>query len=224
MPPWVIDGDDWRVGLEQWARAIAQAYSRHPWALDIPLSTESLLMPGQLRAVDAGMRAARTLPGGADDKLAVLMVLSVQVRGFAEMDRDMRTEASGGGEATRQLLRDIVAEGRFPDARPVIESGVYFSGVEAGVEGDDDFSTALELLMPGLERALEGRGLVASTAEPVLTPAAALNRAEAELRETVALRKSTQRRARELEKREAQLKAARDRAKVRAKEAARSAP
>src|SRR5690625_6253371 len=24
---WVIDGDDWRVGLEQWARTIAQARS-----------------------------------------------------------------------------------------------------------------------------------------------------------------------------------------------------
>ncbi|HJB11080.1 MAG TPA: TetR/AcrR family transcriptional regulator [Candidatus Brachybacterium merdavium] len=220
---WVIDGDDWRVGLEQWARTIAQAYSRHPWALDIPLSTESLLMPGQLRAVDAGMRAARTLPGGADDKLAVLMVLSVQVRGFAVMDRDMRTGAFGAGEATRQLLRDIVAEGGFPDARPVIESGVYFSGVEAGVEGGDDFSTALGLLMPGLERALEGREPVASAAEPELTPEAALAAAEAELASATALRKATQRRVRELEKREARMKTARDAAKSRAKEAAKSA-
>src|SRR5690625_934541 len=88
---------------------------------------------------------------------------------------------------------------------------------------DDDSSTALGLLMPGLERALEGREPVASAAEPELTPEAALAAAEAELASATALRKATQRRVRELEKREARMKTARDAAKSRAKEAAKSA-
>src|SRR5690625_6868592 len=53
---------------------------------------------------------------------------------------------------------------------------------------DDDSSTALGLLMPGLERALEGREPVASAAEPELTPEAALAAAEAELASATALR------------------------------------
>ena len=29
--------DDWRAGLRRWARAVAAAYGRHPWLLDIPI-------------------------------------------------------------------------------------------------------------------------------------------------------------------------------------------
>src|SRR5699024_5702582 len=98
-----------------------------------------------------------------------------------------------------------------------------FRGVEAGVEGDDDFSTALGLLMPGLERALEGREPLASAAEPDLTPEAALAAAEAELASATALREATQRRERALNQTEARMQTARDPARSRAEEAAKSA-
>lgn len=218
---WVVDPDDWRTGLEQWTRTVSGAYMRHPWALDIPLTSEAMLMPGQVRGTDAGMRAMRTLPGAPEDKLAVIMLLTLYVRGLASLGREVID--GGHDNAARALLREIVAEGRFPDVRPLIESGAYFDESEQQ-EDSDELSAALSLLMPGIEQAFAEAREGASPAEPVLTPAAALDRAESELRETVALRKSTQRRARELEKREAQLKAARDRAKVRAKEAARSVP
>ena len=220
---WVIDPDDWRTGLEQWTRTVVGAYMRHPWALDIPLSSEAMLMPGQVRGTDAGMRAMRTLPGAPEDKLTVIMLLTLYVRGLASLGRVAVDGEAGHDDAARQLLREIVAEGRFPDVRPLIESGAYFDETEQQ-DDSDDLSAALSLLMPGIEQAFEEAREGARPAEPVVTPAAALELAEAELRETVALRKSTQRRARELEKREAQLKTARDRAKVRAKEAARSAP
>lgn len=218
---WVIDPDDWRTGLEQWTRTVAGAYLRHPWALDIPLSTESMLMPGQVRGTDAGMRAMRSLPGAPEDKLAVIMLLTLYVRGFASLGREAIDGVGGHGDAARQLLREIVAEGRFPDVRPLIESGAYFDEPEQE-EGSDDLSIALSLLMPGLEQAFGEAREQAWPAEPAVTPAAALRLAETELGETVALRKATQRRVRELERREAQLKTARDRAKVHAKEAAKS--
>ncbi|WP_193104044.1 TetR/AcrR family transcriptional regulator [Brachybacterium sp. FME24] len=226
---WVIDDKDWRAGLEQWVRTIMEAYRRHPWALDIPLASETMLMPGQVRAVDAGMRAMRTLPGAAEDKLGVLMLLAVNARGFASMNREMNVEQDGGGEATQQLLREIVAEGRFPDARDLIDSGAYFGDPAAGSEstgGDDDVEVALSLLMPGIERAFEEGGTASapsSPTEPARPAAAALVAAESELASIIALRKATQRRAQELEKREGRLRAERDRAKVLAKEAAKSA-
>lgn len=220
---WVIDPDDWRVGLEQWTRTVAAAYTSHPWALDIPLSPETMLMPGQVRGTDAALRAMRTLPGAPEDKLAVIMLLTLYVRGFASLGRDVLTGDAGHSEAARQLLREIVAEGRFPDLRPVIDSGVYFDESEGEDEGPDDFSVALSLLMPGLEQAFERAQPTEPPADSELSPAAALAVSESELSATIALRKATQRRVRELEKREARQKTARDKAKVRAKEAAKHA-
>ncbi len=224
---WAVDHDDWRVGLEQWARTVHDAYRRHPWALDIPLSMEALLMPGQMRAVDAGLRAMRAMPGPLDTKLAVLMMLSVQVRGFALIARDVADAGGTVGEATRRLVREVALDGRLPDLEPLIASGAYFGDApeplpeEGGRDGDgeDDLGIALALLLPGIEAALAGTPDDAPAAER--NPRQALAAAEAELAAAIALRKATQRRAGELEKRESRLRAARDRARAAAKEAAR---
>ncbi len=215
---WAVDADDWRAGLEQWARTIAAAYGRHPWVLDLPVSMEALLMPGRMRAVDAGLRAMRTLPGPIEGKLAVLMMLSVQVRGFALMTRDISQPGQAIGAATKALIREVATDGRLPDLEPLITSGGYF-----GDEGSraDDFGIALGLLLPGIEGALAGMDEEPAPGER--TPEQELAAAEAELVATQALRRATQRRAGELEKQESRLRVARDRAKTVVKEAAKVA-
>jgi len=231
---WAIDHDDWRVGLEQWARTIRDAYLRHPWALDIPISMEALLMPGQMRAVDAGLRAMRGLPGSPGAKLAVLMMLSVQVRGFAVMTRDISNAGGAVNEATRRLVSEIATDGRLPDLEPLIVSGEFFGGAlddgleplgqdggDAAAVGEDDFAIAIALLLPGIGRALADLPDDESVVER--TPQQELAAAEAELAATIALGKATRRRASELEKREGKLRAARDRAKVAARESAKLA-
>lgn len=229
---WAIDDEDWRAGLEQWMRIVVGTYRSHPWSLDIPLSHETMLMPGQVRAVDAGMRAMRSLPATDDDKLAVLMLLAVNARGFASLDQEMAGPEASEVLATRRLLQEIVVDGRFPDAQAVIASGAYFGG--EGSEGekgegdgdDEDISVALSLLMPGIERAFEAGSATGeqgpAPADPARSPEQELAAAEADLAAVTALRKATQRRARELEKREGRLRADRDRTKVRAKEAAKA--
>lgn len=228
---WAVDDEDWRAGLEQWTRIMVGTYRSHPWSLEIPLARETMLMPGQVRAVDAGMRAMRALPATAGDKLAVLMLLAVNARGFASLDREMAREEVDDVLATRHLLQEIVADGRFPDAQAVIESGEYFG--EEGSEGEEtdgleDVTVALSLLMPGIERAFEADDHAAGEQAPepddsARSPEWELAAAEADLASVIALRKATQRRARDLEKREGRLRSDRDRAKVRAKEAAKAA-
>ena len=227
---WAVDDEDWRAGLEQWTRIMVGCYRSHPWSLDIPLARETMLMPGQVRAVDAGMRAMRSLPATAGDKLGVLMLLAVNARGFASLGREMAREEADDVLATRHLLQEIVADGRFPDAQAVIESGAYFGNEGPdGRDADDaeDVTVALSLLMPGIERAFEGdrraQERAAAPADPARDPEQALAAAEADLASVIALRKATQRRARDLEKREGRVRADRDRAKVRAKETAKEA-
>lgn len=219
--PWPVDITDWRVGLEQWATIMRDVYLRHPWALDIPVSMEALLMPGQMRAVDAGMRAMRTLEGPPALKLAVLMTISVQVRGFAMMGRDVGSQP-GISDATRRLVTEVATSGSMPDIEAIVTSGVYLG---EGEDADgDDFGIALALLVPGIERAFEQLGEAHPQDEPAeRTPAEALAAAETELAHATALRKATQRRVSELEREEAKARAARDGAKVVAKEAARQA-
>ncbi len=222
---WAVDDEDWRAGLEQWARSVVDTYRRHPWALDIPLSAETMLMPGQVRATDAGMRAMRTLDGADEDKLAVLMLLAVTARGFASLDRGVTGADGDDVRATRRMLQEIVADGHLPDVQGVIESGAYFGDAPRGdgdAEGEEDVSVALSLLMPGIEQAFGERTAAPGPPGADGTPAAALAAAQAELARVTALRRATQRRARELEKREGRLRAARDRARARAKEATRS--
>ncbi|GAA1710179.1 hypothetical protein GCM10009793_05200 [Brachybacterium phenoliresistens] len=220
---WAVEDEDWRTGLEQWARTIAAGYARHPWALDLPLSSETLLMPGQVHAVDQGMRALRTLTAPPEAKLGVLMAVAVQVRGFAALGRDVSGDGGAVAEPTRRLLREIVAQGRFPDARAVIDSGLFFgeAGLEAG--GDDDLGVALQLLMPGIEAVLDSSSTGADPPAPLDDPAARLTAAQEELAAVTALRKATQRRVRELEKREDRARRARDEARAAAKAAARAA-
>ncbi|GAA1486370.1 TetR/AcrR family transcriptional regulator [Brachybacterium fresconis] len=226
---WAIDDEDWRAGLEQWMRIVVGIYRSHPWSLDIPLSHETMLMPGQVRAVDAGMRAMRSLPATDDDKLAVLMLLAVNARGFASLGREMDGPEEDVVLATRGLLQEIVVDGRFPDAQAVIESGAYFGGEEPEGEGgaeDEDIGVALSLLMPGIERTFEAGSVAGehelAPSDPARSPEGELAAAEAELAAVTALRKVTQRRARELEKREGRVRADRDRARMRAKEAAKA--
>ncbi|HQD22286.1 MAG TPA: helix-turn-helix domain-containing protein [Arachnia sp.] len=216
---WAIDHEDWRAGLEQWVRTVGAAYERHPWALDIRISMEALLMPGQMRAVDAGLRAMRSLPGSLEGKLAVLMMLSVQVRGFAMMARDIRASGGAVAQATRRLVVEVAAQGGLPDLQPLIASGGFFGDSDGMEPETDDLGIVLDLLLPGIEGALAA--MPGEPATPERTPAQELAAAEAELAATIALRKATQRRVGQLEKAEARLRTVRDRAKAAAKEAAR---
>lgn len=211
---WPVESDDWRVGLEQWALQVRDIYVQHPWALEIPLSMEALLMPGQMRAVDAGMRALRTLAGPASAKLAVLMAISVHVRGFAAMEREIGAD-DHIGESTRRLVREAATGGRMPDLEPLVTSGAYFG--EAGEdEAADDLGFTLSMLLPGVEQVMSQMQPAPKT--PVeRTPAHELAAAESELESVIALRKATQRRASELERAESRARTARDRAKAAAK-------
>ena len=222
-----IDDGDWRLGLEQWAMWMLEMYTTHPWLLDIPLSTESLFMPEQTRVVDSALRAMRTLPAQHDDKLFLLMFLSTLVRGHAALMREISRPDAVATEATKALVRDAVLTGRYPDLAPLVESGSY---LVAPAEASDPGSVAAQDLAMSLRVWFEGVAAVypEGVEEEVQadggveqTPEQALEAAEHELESVTELRKATQKRVRELEKREASVRKTRDTAKEAAKAAAK---
>ncbi len=216
----VIDADHWRSGLREFLRELLDGYRHHPWALDIPLSPDIHFMPGQMRVADRALRAMRTLPAAEPAKLAVLMLFAAFARGHAAVER----EVLAGGEIspeTRALVEEAVTPGRFPDVALLVRSGAYFGDTESGALAEDDtaliFDFALGVLLDGLEATFSSAQAPAPAPAVELTPAEALERAEAELRAGIELRKQTQRRVRDAERAEAELRRTRDRAKEAAK-------
>lgn len=215
-----IDAEHWRTGLREFLSDLLDGYRRHPWALDIPLSSDIHFMPGQMRIADRALRAMRTLPAAEPAKLAVLMLFAAFARGHAAVER----EVLAGGEVsseTRALIEEAVTPGRFPDVALLVRSGAYFGDTASGELVEDDtaliFDFAVGVLLDGLEATFSGAQAPAPARAPELTPAEALERAETELQAGIELRKRAHRRARDLERAEAELRRLRDRAKEAAK-------
>lgn len=217
---------DWRTGLRELLGGLVRGYREHPWALDIPLTSDIHLMPGQLRVADLGLRAMRDMPTDSATKLAVLMLVSACARGHAAVEREVLAGMSMTPE-TRALIEEAVGFSEFPEVAGLVQSGVYFGDETEGAgaqledpaaEADAILGFTAEVLLSGLESILSrmSESAVSNESEP-LTPQQAHEVAEAELQRHKALRKQTQQRVRELEREEAALQKARDRAKELAK-------
>ncbi len=235
--PVPIESDDWRSELRAFLHTLLAMYRRHPWVLDIPLSPDIHLMPGQLRAADLGLRAMRELPASAETKLGVLIILSAYARGHAVVEREV---LAGGAmnAATRALMEEAVTPALFPQVAPLVRSGAYFGdgppdgstppSTEAArrdaarEDADAILAFGTEVLVAGLEASLaEMPDPPGAAPAPELSPQEEYEAAEAALHAHIDLRKRTQQRLRELERQEAALHKTRDRAKELAKAHAR---
>ncbi|WP_449283685.1 TetR/AcrR family transcriptional regulator [Leucobacter sp.] len=237
----VEETGDWREELSAFVRRLVEGYRRHPWVLDIPLAPDIHMMPGQVRAADEGLRVMRELPLGPDAKLGVLSLLAAFARGQASVEREVLAGEVTPPE-TRALIEEAVTPAQFPQVAALVRSGVYFGEPVAGEgagsvrdgapdpdpldDADEMLGFATQVLVAGLS-AILGELPAAPTASAApaaeLTPPEAAEAAEARLREHVELRKRTQRRVRELEREEAALVKARDRAREFAKAYAKQA-
>ena len=152
--------DDWRQGLRDIAALHLDLYARHPWFLDVPLSLEGVLMPNNIRVADATYRAMRTLPADDALKQAVLLSLSMYVRAFGLLHRDLRaTDTTRISAETVGVLGRVVSPERFPDLAPVFRSGGYAGDdPEGDDDGTDDFGIGLELFLSGLEARVRDPG------------------------------------------------------------------
>lgn len=220
-----VDDDDWRAGLGALLRGLVAAYRAHPWALDISLTPDVHFMPGQMRFVDTSLRAMRDLPVSGPTKLGVLVVVSAFARGLAAVEREVLAGTALQPEI-RALIEEAVRTAGLPDLRPLVASGAYFDDESRGAAPDPavavteanailDFGA--QVLLAGLDVVIEQMPPESDEVAPPLDPVEQLEAAEAELVRHRELRKQAQRRVQQLEREEAALQKARDRAKELAK-------
>ncbi|MDN5725583.1 MAG: TetR/AcrR family transcriptional regulator [Propionibacteriales bacterium] len=219
IEPPVIDPHDWRRALRAWTEHLQRGYEAHPWMLAIPATVESVAMPGNMAIVDRALRAMRTLDLTAQNRIAVILMLSTLAGMVAGLNRDLaKSPAAVSGLGAG--LRDIVTADRFPDLSPLIDSGDYLGPDPSDEPVTAEFDFGIERLLDGLARFESpnqnpDRPVVAEPA-PELDPAIAATLAQEAYDVAVAARKQGERRVKELHKRETAAAKERDRARDRA--------
>ena len=153
--PSAHDPADWRAELREWVLFVMAVYRHHPWALDIPI-TGAPMTPANLRFLDVGLRALRSVPLSDDEKIATVLLVSGYARNSAALERDLnRAVAEAGddggvpGASFGDALRVLVDEVRFPYLRPLVERGTYVPQGE-GFDEIDDVAWGLERLLDGV--------------------------------------------------------------------------
>lgn len=221
-----VDADDWQQGLRDFAAIVTTVYRRHPWLVDLPTSVTQVLMPNSLTVADAAMRAMRTLPLPPPERQGVLLLVTLVVRAFIGMQRDLVQQGQDypPGPATVDLMNEVVTTARFPDLAPMVRSGLYL-GLDAS-DDVDDLQYALDVVLEGLAgragrfAASGGHPAEQVEAEP-LGPQDQLAVAEHELATLVAQRKQAEQRAKDLAKKISAAEKVRDRAREVAKASAK---
>ncbi len=156
-------GPDWRANAWDWAALVRGCYRDHPWMLEIPRTPTLLMTPNNMAVVDLGLRALRPAGLALDVKVSLIMVVSMYVRSFCELDQEFAAESVElardvwAAEAQAGALRELVTEERFPELFPMVQSGDFFGTTESELE-DSDFRFGLDRLLDGFARYLEQVG------------------------------------------------------------------
>jgi AcrR family transcriptional regulator len=140
LPPLSIaESDNWREGLTRWYRATLDAYSAHPWLLDIPLDGEPTT-PNNLAWLDAGLAVLADSPLDQRSRVAALLLLSGYSRWQAQVVRNQ-----DGSTLPLSTLTELVTPEQFPYLAPAIAAGAFPS--DAG----GSFEFGLLRILDGLE-------------------------------------------------------------------------
>jgi AcrR family transcriptional regulator len=141
-----LSGKDWRTDLGVWAKANLAVLRRHPWLVE-SIVRRAAIGPNWLAWVDSALSAIASLPLGAREKMAVVVLVDGHVRSAAQI--------SLGATATREWVANFgevlnkISEGqRYAALAGVAAAG----GFDAPPKGSENtFEFGLERLMDGVE-------------------------------------------------------------------------
>ncbi|MFJ8228554.1 TetR/AcrR family transcriptional regulator [Streptomyces sp. NPDC094448] len=147
----------WRAGVYHWVRSILKVYDRHPWLLDVTISTPPL-GPNQLGWLEALLQELSDIGLADDEMLHLAMFVAGAVRDLARTSLELEqapdrtgvsVEERGGNYA--RAMRELMDGSRFPALSRLVASGVFEPGGTAynGISPGLDFG--LRRLLDGVE-------------------------------------------------------------------------
>jgi AcrR family transcriptional regulator len=143
-------GDRWKPAMRRRAVSARSVFARHPWATTL-LETRANPGAATLRYYDAVIGSLRG--GGFSLVLAAhaFSVLDSYLRGFAAQEQSLPFQTSA--ELT-EVTEDILEQFTAADYPHLAEMGVELM-TRADYAHADEFEFGLDLILDGLERALE---------------------------------------------------------------------
>ncbi len=143
-----VSGSDWKAAMRERAISVREALMRHRWAIGL---MESRMNPGpaNLRHHDAVI--GTLLAAGFDMAMAAhaYSLLDSYIYGFAQTQMNLPFDASTVVEVSQTMLQP------FPlDAYPNLGAFITEHAMQPGYDYGDEFEYGLDLILDGLERAL----------------------------------------------------------------------
>lgn len=143
----------WRPALERWAFLQLRTLRAHPWALDVPVSGAPL-SPAQIDWVEAGLAALADTPLGHDERLGVLLAISVAVLAEARLTRELAQGDGLTGPEYGRLITHLVDARTHPHVLAAVEGGAFDLDAE---DPEEDFAFSLGLTLDGIEALIRSR-------------------------------------------------------------------
>jgi AcrR family transcriptional regulator len=151
----------WRPRMEDWAHASRAVLMRHPWLLQLPVS-EPPLAPNPLAWMEAGLQALSGTRLREQEKLSVMLLTDVYVRGQTQLALQVRAASSESGssaqEADQRYVR-VLSQLVRPETHPRIIAALTAGSLEDGGEefGDAEFAFGLKAVLDGVAGLITAR-------------------------------------------------------------------
>lgn len=161
-PPECHPARGWRDNIATWVREQLDLLRRHPWYVRLPVAAPPLT-PSSIAWLERGLEMLAPTGLSGPERFGVVGMLAAYVlNGVRLTDELMRTNRSTGiavadvGREYGRTLARLLDPERYPELSAVVASGM-FAAPATGL--DDDFDFELEILLDGVARYVERRGL-----------------------------------------------------------------
>lgn len=127
--PAILDGADWRIRAQNWARTFAAALRQHPWLAGLTL-TRPPLGPAAISWLEIGVRCFDDTPLDGQQRMSSLLLLDGFVRQHVRQTVQMSLQEE---PADRPTYESALAVFTAPGSHPGITAAL------AASRNDDDF-------------------------------------------------------------------------------------
>lgn len=151
LPPAPDPALGWRDGLRQWALAEYELAVRHPWWLEIPMTTPPL-GPNNMAWLNAGLTILERTGLPAAVRLRLVMNLTLYVIGRMRLSLELG-QADADDDTFEQLFATL-DQGRFPALLTAAAEGAF---EDAEIDWERaDFEFGLDRTLDGYEHFIRG--------------------------------------------------------------------
>lgn len=156
---------DWRGRLRAIGQAQVELHREHPWLLDVPIQGTPVT-PNNLAWMDAMLDALSDVPLDEDERVAIILLLTGQLRWQSTIERSYEIAAGERGidpqaidDGRSAILDAFVTAEEYPALRRAVDAGVFR-------EGEDPFAFGLERVLDGVADYIAKRAEIGRPAAP----------------------------------------------------------